>query len=76
MLADIRREAPCRQLLCRIAAKADFWRILNKLYMPPRGMTDSHGVVVRKSAPLITIRTKLVPLFARNLACFAADAQS
>src|SRR5437660_391053 len=41
--------------------------------MTPRGGTQRHGVVIRHSAEVKAIVRQLVPLFARDLACFAAD---
>src|SRR5579864_1527482 len=75
MLADVRRETPCRQLLCGVAAAPDPRSILHKLHMPPRRMPYGHGVVIRIAAPLKPIFSKLVPFLACHLAGLAADAQ-
>ena len=74
MLANVRRERP-RVQFRRIAAESRLGRLLDKLHVPPRLRADCASVVVGEAAPIQSVFGDVVPLFARDFASFAADAE-
>src|SRR5581483_10833022 len=53
----------------------DLRRMLYELHVSPRGMTHSLGVVVGKASPVQAVFAKVVPLFAGDFTCLAADTE-
>src|SRR5258708_17235412 len=49
--------------------------LLNKGDMPPGRSGERQGIVVAMARQLVAIGRQLIPLFARNLAGFTADAE-
>jgi len=74
VLADIRRERP-RRLLSGVPSKTGHWGLLYKLHVPPGRSANGARIVVREPAPVKPVVINPVPLLARDLACFAANAQ-
>src|SRR6266513_348491 len=71
MLADVRHHQPALILPARIG-----FRLLDELDVAPGGCPQRPGVVVTVARHREPVGGQLVPLLARHLARFAADAQA